>query len=121
MIPVRYGSCYASQVTTPPARRCPACDRPLPSVRARYCSVACKQRAYRQRRLLPPAALATVTTDRKRTAAGVAHTIYECPACSARFLGEQRCDDCNRFCRALGPGGVCPECDQPILLADLLE
>jgi Zn finger protein HypA/HybF involved in hydrogenase expression len=35
--------------------------------------------------------------------------------------GERRCEDCNRFCRALGLGGRCPECDTLILLSDLLE
>ncbi|MGI8423430.1 MAG: HepT-like ribonuclease domain-containing protein, partial [Chloroflexota bacterium] len=36
-------------------------------------------------------------------------------------LGEQRCPECNRFCRALGLGGACPDCGQPVLLSDLLE
>lgn len=48
-----------------------------------------------------------------------ASTIYECSACGERRLGQQRCDDCNRFGRALGPGGPCPHCDEPVLLADL--
>ena len=46
--------------------------------------------------------------------------IYECPECEARFLGEQRCDQCQRFCRRVGPGGPCPSCDEPIALVDLL-
>jgi hypothetical protein len=46
--------------------------------------------------------------------------VYECPVCGARFLGEQRCPDCNVFCRRLGPGGPCPHCDEPVALADLL-
>ena len=46
--------------------------------------------------------------------------IYECPTCEARYLGQRHCPDCHRFCRKLGPGGACPHCDEPILLADLL-
>jgi hypothetical protein len=46
--------------------------------------------------------------------------VYEGPVCGARFLGEQRCPDCNVFCRRLGPGGPCPHCDEPVALADLL-
>ena len=38
-------------------------------------------------------------------------TVYLCPTCDARFLGEQRCPDCNTFARRLGPGGSCPHCD----------
>jgi hypothetical protein len=49
-----------------------------------------------------------------------ASTIYECPACDARYLGEQRCAECGTFCRKIGPGGPCPHCDEPILLQDLL-
>jgi hypothetical protein len=48
-----------------------------------------------------------------------ASIIYECSACGDRRLGQQRCDGCNRFGRALGPGGLCPHCDEPVLLADL--
>jgi len=51
----------------------------------------------------------------------VAHTLYECPACGARYLGEQRCPDCHRFCRALGLGGACPQCDELILSTELLD
>jgi hypothetical protein len=48
-------------------------------------------------------------------------TVYECPACSTRYLGEQRCLDCQRFCRRIGPGGPCPHCDEPVALTDLLD
>jgi hypothetical protein len=47
-------------------------------------------------------------------------TVYECTLCGERLVGIRRCPDCQLFCRALGPGGHCPECDTPILLADLL-
>jgi hypothetical protein len=31
------------------------------------------------------------------------------------------CPQDNVFCRALGLGGYCTDCEQPILVADLLE
>ena len=51
----------------------------------------------------------------------VDHTVYECPSCQERFLGERRCPDCHLFARAVGLGGSCPDCETVILLADLLE
>ncbi|MBY0309294.1 MAG: hypothetical protein K2Q09_11175 [Phycisphaerales bacterium] len=49
-----------------------------------------------------------------------AETVYECPECERRHLGEQRCADCNLFCRSLGPGGECPCCGEPVAISDLL-
>jgi hypothetical protein len=46
-------------------------------------------------------------------------TVYVCDDCDARYLGEQRCTDCNRWCRRLGPGGSCPSCEEPVAIADL--
>jgi ribosomal protein L32 len=118
--PVRYGSRYSSAVLAAP-RGCLVCGAPLRSARAEYCSPGCKQRAYRLRQIVPPAgdaaARASLLKHRQRL---VAQTIYECPTCGEHYLGERRCPDCNRFCRALGLGGACPHCDQPILVAELL-
>jgi hypothetical protein len=50
-----------------------------------------------------------------------AHTVYECPGCGELLLGRRRCDDCGVFCRALGLGGACPDCDAVILLQTLLS
>lgn len=92
---------------------CPRCTRTfIPLGRQRYCSAACRQATWRRRHAptlpaLPP----------RVPRAG---TVYECPACGARFLGEQRCPDCHQFCRRVGPGGSCPHCDEPVALADLL-
>jgi hypothetical protein len=61
-----------------------------------------------------------VAATLKRRGSLLVHTVYECPLCEARFLGERRCADCNRFCRALGLGGTCPHCEEPVLLSDLL-
>ncbi len=119
--PVRYDSRDGS---APPAdaRGCPVCAAPLPSARARYCSDACKQRAYRLRQVGDtPADLDALTATLRRRRALAAHTVYECPGCGTRAVGEQRCAECNRFCRALGPGGTCPGCDEPILIVELLD
>jgi predicted amidophosphoribosyltransferase len=118
--PVRYAPRYGSAV--PGGERCCSlCGTALPSARARYCSVACKQQAYRLRRLDPAGITpARLTPGLERAGDRVAHTVYACPLCDERYLGERRCSDCNRFCRALGPGGPCPHCDEPVLIAELL-
>ena len=41
-------------------------------------------------------------------------------ASGERFVGVRRCESCNLFCAALGPGGACPDCDRPVLVDDLL-
>jgi hypothetical protein len=48
-------------------------------------------------------------------------TVYQCPSCDRRYLGEQRCEDCNVFARRVGPGGSCPHCDEPVAVTDLVE
>lgn len=103
-------------------RPCPACGGALPSARARYCSHACRQRAFRVRQPdpVPVPDLPALDTALRRRQARVAHTVYECPNCEARFLGERRCNECNTFCRALGLGGTCEGCDTVILLTELL-
>jgi hypothetical protein len=92
---------------------CPRCRRPfVPVGRQRYCSAACRQAAWRGRRPTP----APVVADR----APRPRTVYVCPSCDARYLGEQRCADCGVFCRRVGPGGPCPHCDEPVAISDLL-
>jgi hypothetical protein len=104
MIPLRNDG-----VTTP----CPVCGLPFTPVgRQRVCSAACRQAAWRRRH---PAPLPPIPLRAPRAA-----TIYECPSCETRYLGDQRCPECRIFCRKLGPGGSCPHCDELILFADLL-
>ena len=92
---------------------CARCGQPfVPSGRRRFCSAACRQAFWRQRQPTPP----PVTPTR----APQILTVYECPQCDARFLGAQRCPDCRVFCRRVGPGGLCPHCDEPVALSDLL-
>ena len=127
--PVRYGSRYGSSTPTDDphasdglgSRSCPVCQTPITSARARYCSDACKQRAYRLRQPdTTPLDLDGLTADLRSRQVLVSRTVYECPSCEARFLGEQRCPDCHVFCRRLGLGGLCPHCDDPVTLAVLL-
>lgn len=121
--PVRYGSRYGTEGSAlgPDGRRCPVCQTGTVPARARYCSDACKQRAYRLRRAASvPADLTVRAVAPRSRLALVVHTVYECPSCETRLLGEQRCPDCHVFCRRLGLGGSCPHCDEPILVADLL-
>jgi hypothetical protein len=99
---------------------CLMCGGPRPSTRARYCTRACQQRSYRLRHQTPTADLSSVRTALQLRKTLVAHTIYECGGYGERFLGERRCGDCNLFARAVGLGGLCPECDTTVLIADLL-
>src|SRR5205807_8219531 len=45
---------------------------------------------------------------------------YQCPRCDERYLGERRCASCQLYCRALGQGGQCEDCDHIMLLTELL-
>ena len=47
-------------------------------------------------------------------------TVYECGACGARTVGQQRCDDCGTFMTRIGYGGPCPACDEPVAITDLI-
>lgn len=105
-----------------PAATCALCAAPRLTGRGRYCSAACRQRAFRLRHTaLPPLEEGLLRTALRRRALLTAHTVYECSVCETRLLGEQRCPDCNRFCRAVGLGGACPDCEQPVLLSELLD
>jgi hypothetical protein len=69
------------------AAACAVCGDPLPAGRARTtCGDACCQALWRRRhqpQLRPPAPPARQPPK--------PHTIYECPDCGTRLLGEQRC------------------------------
>ena len=96
---------------------CPVCRRRrfIPSGRKKVCSPACRQTLFRRRHAAAGGPL-VVPPHRSRREA----TIYQCPSCEARYLGNQRCSDCNVFCQRVGPGGLCPECAEPIAIADLV-
>lgn len=101
-------------------RGCLVCGAALASARARYCSRAHQQLAFRLRHRASRLDLQQLRRDLQRRRAVVAHTVYECSDCGERFVGERRCPECHHFSRAVGLGGQCPECDTPLLLVDLL-
>jgi len=97
--------------------RCPICrGRFIPVGRQRVCSAACRQAAYRRRH-----AAADTTPGVPPSRSRREQTIYECPACETRYLGNQCCSECRVFCRRVGAGGLCPECGEPVAVADLLN
>jgi hypothetical protein len=51
----------------------------------------------------------------------VARSVYECPECGERYLGVGRCPDCGLWCRRVGIGGNCPECDHVLAMVELLD
>jgi hypothetical protein len=103
-------------------RTCLVCTRPPASARARYCSPAHRQLAFRLRHAQLTCVDDTpLRAELRRRGALVAHTVYECGECGERLVGVRRCQSCNVFCRALGLGGRCSDCDEPVLLADLLD
>ena len=93
------------------ATTCPACGLAFQrSGRQRFCSSGCRQAVWRAARRAPAEPLVARSG-----------TVYECPQCDARYLGEQRCGDCNTWCRRLGPGAPCPHCDEPVAMSDLFS
>ncbi len=102
-------------VTATATATCLACAQPLPPGRARrYCNDRCRQGGWR-RRHSNSEQLATLPDPVSRQAT----TVYMCPECDTRYLGEQRCADCNKFCTRLGTGGPCPSCDELVTIGDL--
>ena len=96
---------------------CRCCQRSVPAGRGRlYCSPRCRQAGYRRRHnpTVEPPPLPAARSRRETT-------IYTCPDCDTRTLGQQRCPDCNTFTRRLGLGGHCPHCDEPTTIEELLQ
>ena len=90
---------------------CPQCGAAFKAFgRRQWCCDACRQAAWRRRRSAPRPVLPGRNT-----------TIYECPHCETRYHAQQRCEDCNSWCRRVGPGGTCPHCDQPVAITDLID
>lgn len=90
---------------------CPVCGKPFePSGRRKHCSTVCRQAAFRRRKAAPA-----------KPVVAKPDTVYVCPVCEERYLGDQYCSDCATFCRRLGPGGLCPCCDEAISVTELLS
>ena len=101
--------------TPPGTTRCPVCRRCYTPVgRELYCSTAPAAR---------PRSAAGTSNPARRWPPGPAGkiTVYECPDCGDRYLGEQRCESCGTFARRVGIGGACPNCDGPVAISDLLD
>jgi hypothetical protein len=96
---------------------CQACGQSIPASHGRrYCSPRCRQAGHRRRnspRVEPP--------PLPPTRSGRDTTVYACPDCDTRTLGEQRCPDCNTFIHRLGLGGHCPHCAEPVTVEELLQ
>ena len=108
--------------TAPSASTCVVCGAALSTRQQRYCTRACQQHAYRARHQLPVSLdLLRLRAELQRQRRLLQHTVYECPTCQTRVLGEQRCAECNTFTRRIGLGGNCLECDAVILLTDLTD
>ena len=117
----RYGSRYASSSTEAEAAGCLVCGAALSDSRAKFCSPAHKQLGYRLRHRTPAVPEeADLRRRLQRQRRLMVHTVYECPSCGERVVGERRCPSCQLFARAVGLGGHCPECEQPVLISDLL-
>jgi len=88
----------------------------VPTGRQLWCSAACRVAAWRQRHA-PKGPVAPLPPRGQRRAV----TVYVCDDCDTRALGEQLCSECNRFMRAAGVGGLCPCCEEPVAVAELVE
>ena len=96
---------------------CPVCRRSFtPIGRQVFCSTACRKSAFRRRHQQGGAAV-TVPAGRPRRE----FTVYECPDCGGRQLGEQRCESCGTFTRRVGIGGECPHCSEAVAISDLVD
>lgn len=115
--------CDDARNDRPPQTLCPVCERRFrPAGRGRFCSPSCRQRAFRLRQPQPNRVTLGQLTDRLRRAQRiVARTVYECPSCQERLLGERRCPDCNLMCRKLGLGGECRGCSDIVTIGELLD
>lgn len=96
---------------------CPVCATLFQRIRRqRYCSDTCRRIAWRRRHAAQPEPPPIPAARPRRDT-----TIYQCGECETRYLGERWCFDCVRPCRRVGLGGLCPHCDQPVAIPDLLK
>jgi hypothetical protein len=106
----------------PPVGVCPVCGDTFPiDGRGIYCEPKCRQRAYRLRhRQVNRPTLVDLDAMLRQAQRLIAQTVYECPSCEERFLGQRRCVQCNLWCRKLGIGGQCSGCDELLTVVDLI-
>jgi hypothetical protein len=97
---------------------CPLCHNAFSAAgRALYCSDACRKTAWRRRHQASPSVIVVPARGRPRRPI----TVYECASCGTRALGQQRCDTCGAFSTRVGLGGLCPHCDEPVAIDDLVD
>jgi hypothetical protein len=93
--------------------RCAICATEFqPIGRQRFCTPACRQKAWRRRHSIP---LPSIPARAPRHS-----TVYQCGSCDNRYLGEQYCGDCGTFCQRVGVGGLCPTCEEPVAIIELI-
>ncbi len=105
--------------TSPGPRLCPVCWATFRTTtgRQRFCSDTCRKTAWARTHQTPPRPTRPGPPPGRRRDT----TIYSCPACDTRYCGRQWCPDCHQPCTQVGLGGLCPHCDQPVALTDLLD
>jgi predicted amidophosphoribosyltransferase len=97
---------------------CPVCWTPFtPTGRQLYCSGGCRKTAWRRRHTQPAPQPEPVPPPRRRRDV----TVYSCPDCDTRYYGQQWCHDCHQPATRVGLGGLCPHCDEPVAVTDLLD
>ena len=101
----------------PATTHCPVCDSEfVPIRRQRYCTPACRQTAWRTRH---PTTTPQITLPPRTPRRAI--TVYQCPTCDTRRLGQQWCPDCHQPAVRLDLGGLCPHCDEPITISDITD
>ena len=102
-----------------PQLLCPVCWTPFTKIgRQLYCTQTCRKTAWKRRNATPVEVTEPVVPQGIRR---LDVTIYECPTCNTRYHGEQWCHDCNQPCTRVGLGGLCPHCDEPVAISDLID
>ena len=66
---------------------CPACGLSFePLGRQRFCGTTCRQAGWRRQHAAPVEPIVAKSD-----------AVYECEGCGSRYLGIQRCEDCNKW------------------------
>lgn len=104
------------EATTP----CPVCGCGfVVTGRRQYCSDGCRRSAWASRHRLPAPQVSVVVVAPPAGSRRPA-TVYECDACGARSLGDQRCEGCGVFMRRVGLGGLSPCCEEAVAACELI-
>ena len=89
---------------------CPVCGDPFtPIRRQRYCTPACRQAAWRARHPTTPNPSSPCPPRTRRRDI----TVYQCPECDTRYLGQQWCHDCHPPAPASTSAAYAPTATNP--------